>query len=221
MPASASRCSKARTIRWTSCSGRAAKPAEPADAQVGQRLRPRPARLAHRVLGHGLRSCWARRFDIHGGGADLQFPHHENEIAQSEGANGKPLARYWMHNGFVNIDNEKMSKSLGNFFTDPRRAARSSTPRRCASSSSARTTAARSTTATCTWTTRAARSSGSTPRWTLVPPAPVADRLGAAPCRALQGRDGRRLRHARGGGRAVRTGRRGQPHASRRNRPAC
>ena len=56
-------------------------------------------------------------FDIHGGGADLQFPHHENEIAQSEGASGKPLARFWMHNGFVNIDNEKMSKSLGNFFT--------------------------------------------------------------------------------------------------------
>ena len=56
-------------------------------------------------------------FDIHGGGADLQFPHHENEIAQSEGAFGKPLAQIWMHNGFVNIDNEKMSKSLGNFFT--------------------------------------------------------------------------------------------------------
>jgi cysteinyl-tRNA synthetase len=56
-------------------------------------------------------------FDIHGGGADLQFPHHENEIAQSEGAHGKPLANVWMHNGFVNIDNEKMSKSLGNFFT--------------------------------------------------------------------------------------------------------
>jgi cysteinyl-tRNA synthetase len=56
-------------------------------------------------------------FDIHGGGADLPFPHHENEIAQSEGAHGKPLAHYWMHNGFVNIDNEKMSKSLGNFFT--------------------------------------------------------------------------------------------------------
>ena len=56
-------------------------------------------------------------FDIHGGGADLQFPHHENEIAQSEAATGKPLARYWMHNGFVTRDNEKMSKSLGNFFT--------------------------------------------------------------------------------------------------------
>jgi cysteinyl-tRNA synthetase len=56
-------------------------------------------------------------FDIHGGGADLQFPHHENEIAQSEGATGQPFARYWMHNGFINVDNEKMSKSLGNFFT--------------------------------------------------------------------------------------------------------
>jgi len=56
-------------------------------------------------------------FDIHGGGADLQFPHHENEIAQSQGAHSVPLANYWMHNGFVNIDNEKRSKSLGNFFT--------------------------------------------------------------------------------------------------------
>ncbi len=56
-------------------------------------------------------------FDIHGGGADLQFPHHENEIAQSEGAHGVPMARFWMHNGFINVDNVKMSKSLGNFFT--------------------------------------------------------------------------------------------------------
>ena len=54
-------------------------------------------------------------FDIHGGGKDLVFPHHENEIAQSEGAYGKPFAKYWIHNGFVNINNEKMSKSLGNF----------------------------------------------------------------------------------------------------------
>jgi cysteinyl-tRNA synthetase len=58
-----------------------------------------------------------RTFDIHGGGKDLIFPHHENEIAQSEAAFGVPLARYWLHNGFVNINNEKMSKSLGNFFT--------------------------------------------------------------------------------------------------------
>ena len=56
-------------------------------------------------------------FDIHGGGRDLIFPHHENEIAQSEGASGQPLARYWLHNGFLNIDQEKMSKSLGNIFT--------------------------------------------------------------------------------------------------------
>jgi cysteinyl-tRNA synthetase len=56
-------------------------------------------------------------FDIHGGGRDLIFPHHENEIAQSEGALGTPLARYWIHNGFLNINQEKMSKSLGNFFT--------------------------------------------------------------------------------------------------------
>jgi len=56
-------------------------------------------------------------FDIHGGGEDLIFPHHENEIAQSEGATGKTLARYWVHNGFVRVNSEKMSKSLGNFFT--------------------------------------------------------------------------------------------------------
>ena len=56
-------------------------------------------------------------FDVHAGGKDLIFPHHENEIAQSEAASGKPFARYWLHNGFVQIDNEKMSKSLGNFFT--------------------------------------------------------------------------------------------------------
>ena len=56
-------------------------------------------------------------FDIHGGGQDLQFPHHENEIAQSEGANQSKFVNYWMHNGFVRVDNEKMSKSLGNFFT--------------------------------------------------------------------------------------------------------
>jgi cysteinyl-tRNA synthetase len=56
-------------------------------------------------------------FDIHGGGADLQFPHHENEIAQSEGVYGKPMASIWMHNGFINVDNVKMSKSLDNFFT--------------------------------------------------------------------------------------------------------
>jgi cysteinyl-tRNA synthetase len=56
-------------------------------------------------------------FDIHGGGQDLLFPHHENEVAQSEGAHGPTFVNYWVHNGFVRVDNEKMSKSLGNFFT--------------------------------------------------------------------------------------------------------
>ena len=62
-------------------------------------------------------SILGQSFDIHGGGQDLIFPHHENEIAQSEAATGKPFAHYWMHNGFINVDNQKMSKSLGNFFT--------------------------------------------------------------------------------------------------------
>ncbi|MDD1622928.1 MAG: cysteine--tRNA ligase [Methylococcaceae bacterium] len=61
--------------------------------------------------------CLGNHFDIHGGGMDLQFPHHENEIAQSEGATGETFVNYWMHNGFVRVNEEKMSKSLGNFFT--------------------------------------------------------------------------------------------------------
>ena len=63
------------------------------------------------------RSYLGEQIDIHAGGEDLIFPHHENEIAQSEAANDKTFANYWMHNGFLNIDNKKMSKSLGNFFT--------------------------------------------------------------------------------------------------------
>jgi cysteinyl-tRNA synthetase len=65
--------------------------------------------MARRYLGETI--------DIHGGGQDLIFPHHENEIAQSECCNGVPFARYWMHNGYINVDNKKMSKSLNNFFT--------------------------------------------------------------------------------------------------------
>jgi cysteinyl-tRNA synthetase len=61
--------------------------------------------------------CLGNHFDIHGGGLDLQFPHHENEIAQSEGATGEKFVNLWMHNGFVRVNEEKMSKSLGNFFT--------------------------------------------------------------------------------------------------------
>jgi cysteinyl-tRNA synthetase len=63
------------------------------------------------------RALLGEQFDIHGGGEDLQFPHHENEIAQSEAASGKKFVNYWMHNGFVRVDEEKMSKSLGNFFS--------------------------------------------------------------------------------------------------------
>ncbi|TCS99027.1 cysteinyl-tRNA synthetase [Tepidimonas ignava] len=95
---------------------KAAKPDEPAEAQWDSPYgRGRPgwhiecSAMSCALLGES--------FDIHGGGADLQFPHHENEIAQSEGATGKPLAQIWMHNGFVRVDGEKMSKSLGNFFT--------------------------------------------------------------------------------------------------------
>lgn len=61
--------------------------------------------------------CLGKTIDIHGGGGDLLFPHHENEVAQSEAATGQPFVRYWLHNGFVQMDDEKMSKSLGNFFT--------------------------------------------------------------------------------------------------------
>ncbi len=95
---------------------KSAKPSEPAEAKWDSAYGPgRPgwhiecSAMSCEMLGES--------FDIHGGGADLQFPHHENEIAQSEGATGKALARVWMHNGFVRVDNEKMSKSLGNFFT--------------------------------------------------------------------------------------------------------
>ncbi|WP_411884507.1 cysteine--tRNA ligase [Polaromonas sp. YR568] len=95
---------------------KSAKPTEPDDAKWDSDYGPgRPgwhiecSAMSCQTLGE--------TFDLHGGGADLQFPHHENEIAQSEGANGKPLARFWVHNGFVRVDNEKMSKSLGNFFT--------------------------------------------------------------------------------------------------------
>nr|WP_315426212.1 cysteine--tRNA ligase [uncultured Albidiferax sp.] len=95
---------------------KAAKPTEPPDAKWDSDFGPgRPgwhiecSAMSCQTLGES--------FDIHGGGADLQFPHHENEIAQSEGASGKRLANFWVHNGFVRVDNEKMSKSLGNFFT--------------------------------------------------------------------------------------------------------
>ncbi len=95
---------------------KAAKPDEPADAVYAGRYGPgRPG--WHIECSAMSRALLGDRFDIHGGGMDLQFPHHENEIAQSEGALGHPFVNVWAHNGFLNVDNEKMSKSLGNFFT--------------------------------------------------------------------------------------------------------
>ncbi len=95
---------------------KAAKDSEPEDAKWDSTFgRGRPgwhiecSAMSCAILGE--------HFDIHGGGIDLQFPHHENEIAQSEGATGRPFVNYWLHNGHLNVDNEKMSKSLGNFFT--------------------------------------------------------------------------------------------------------
>jgi cysteinyl-tRNA synthetase len=93
-----------------------AKPDEPADSGWDSKWgRGRPGwHIECSAMGCTL---LGEQFDIHGGGQDLQFPHHENEIAQSEAATGKQFVNYWMHNGYVQIDNEKMSKSLGNFFT--------------------------------------------------------------------------------------------------------
>jgi cysteinyl-tRNA synthetase len=92
---------------------KSAKPGEPSWESPWGRGRPgwhiECSAMSERYLGN--------HFDIHGGGQDLQFPHHENEIAQSEGAHGHAFVNYWMHNGFVRVDEEKMSKSLGNFFT--------------------------------------------------------------------------------------------------------
>ncbi len=95
---------------------KAAKESEPEDAKWDSAYgRGRPgwhiecSAMSCAILGE--------HFDIHGGGIDLQFPHHENEIAQSQGATGGPFVNYWLHNGHLNVDNEKMSKSVGNFFT--------------------------------------------------------------------------------------------------------
>ncbi len=90
-----------------------ARPGEPAWASLWGPGRPGWHIECSAMATH----CLGDSFDIHGGGQDLQFPHHENEIAQSEGATGQAFARVWMHNGFVQVEEEKMSKSLGNFFT--------------------------------------------------------------------------------------------------------
>ncbi len=92
---------------------KAAKPGEPAwESPWG------PGRPGWHIECSAMSTVFlGESFDIHGGGKDLIFPHHENEIAQSEAASGKPFVKYWLHNGFVNVNQEKMSKSLGNFFT--------------------------------------------------------------------------------------------------------
>jgi cysteinyl-tRNA synthetase len=98
-------------VMWKS-----AKPTEPDDAKYPSSYGPgRPG--WHIECSAMSEALLGEPFDIHGGGMDLIFPHHENEVAQSEGASGRPFVNYWLHNGFLNVDNEKMSKSLGNFFT--------------------------------------------------------------------------------------------------------
>lgn len=95
---------------------KSAKESEPDDAKWDSPFgRGRPG--WHIECSAMCKAIFGERFDIHGGGVDLVFPHHENEIAQSEGANGTRFVNYWLHNGHLNVDNVKMSKSLGNFFT--------------------------------------------------------------------------------------------------------
>jgi cysteinyl-tRNA synthetase len=95
---------------------KAAKASEPDDARWPSEFGPgRPG--WHIECSAMCKALLGEHFDIHGGGQDLQFPHHENEIAQSEAASGGKFANVWMHNGLLTIDNEKMSKSVGNFFT--------------------------------------------------------------------------------------------------------
>ena len=95
---------------------KSAKESEPEDAKWDSEFgRGRPG--WHIECSAMCKAILGDRFDIHGGGVDLVFPHHENEIAQSEGANGTRFVNYWLHNGHLNVDNVKMSKSLGNFFT--------------------------------------------------------------------------------------------------------
>ena len=112
-PARASRSTRRSATRSTSCCGSAPSPA----SRPGTRPGARAGRAGTSSARRWRSRCSGRAFDIHGGGMDLKFPHHENEIAQSCAACDAPFANVWMHNGFVRVDDEKMSKSLGNFFT--------------------------------------------------------------------------------------------------------
>ena len=150
--------------------------------QVGQSPYGRGRPGWHIECSAMCKALLGEHFDIHGGGADLQFPHHENEIAQSEGAQRRAASStYWMHNGFAQRRQREDVEVARQLLHHPRRAEAlrrrdAALLHRCA-----RTTAARSTSATRTSTTRAARCAGSTPRSTAVPaPAAARDRLGAA-----------------------------------------
>ena len=134
---------------------KAAKPGEPQwDSPVG----PGPAGLAHRVLGHEHEDTSAPTFDIHGGGMDLMFPHHENELAQSESATGQPFAKYWLHNGLTRINTKSSAAASGR----PRRCAAASATS-CRVARAASTSTAPSCSATCcSARTTAARSSSPT-----------------------------------------------------------
>ena len=102
-----------KKIHWISCSGNRKRRRASMGVSVERGTSGDGTSSAQRCLRNNL----GEQIDIHAGGEDLVFPHHENEIAQSEAANGKEFAKYWMHNAFLNIDNRKMSKSLGNFRT--------------------------------------------------------------------------------------------------------
>ncbi|MEW9149562.1 cysteine--tRNA ligase [Acinetobacter indicus] len=102
-----------KNIHLTLCSGNMPKKMEPAWPSPWGKGRPG----WHIECSAMSTCCLGNHFDIHGGGSDLMFPHHENEIAQSESSTGEQYVNYWMHVGFINVDGEKMSKSLGNFFT--------------------------------------------------------------------------------------------------------
>ncbi len=158
-------------------------------------------------------------FDIHGGGQDLQFPHHENEIAQSEGAHDHPFVNYWMHNGFVRVDNEKMSKSLGNFFT-VREILEKFAPEvvrffilRAHYRSPLNYSDQHLVDARHALTRLYTRSGESRHRHR--------NRLERAAGEAVQGSDGRRLQHAGSGGRAIRDRERTEPHAVTARRGAA
>ena len=142
-------------------------------------------------------------FDIHGGGMDLKFPHHENEIAQSCAATGEGFANLWMHNGFLNVDDEKMSKSLGNFFRIRDVLDRSTCAiRRCCASSCCRATiAARS---TIRWTQLEQADAALTRLYTALRDIEPAESYDAGRGdAAVRSGDGRRLQHARGDRRAA------------------